>query len=75
MHAVPFRQNGTSIKQYSLTFSLSCLFQQPPFENPEWFYRHVEMHSLLIDVPAGDCEFPVRCGWKGISGNTLVSQD
>lgn len=47
----------------------SYLLKQPPFENPEWFYRHVEMHSLLIDVPAGDCEFPVRCGWKGMSMN------
>ncbi|XP_068187446.1 histone H4 transcription factor [Antennarius striatus] len=44
-----------------------CLWndcEQPPFDNPEWFYRHVEMHSLLVDIPAGDCEFPVRCGWK-----------
>lgn len=44
-----------------------CLWEdceQPPFENPEWFYRHVEMHSLCVDIPTGDCEFPVRCGWK-----------
>lgn len=44
-----------------------CLWEdceQRPFENPEWFYRHVEMHSLCVDIPAGDCEFPVRCGWK-----------
>ncbi|XP_077597362.1 histone H4 transcription factor [Stigmatopora nigra] len=44
-----------------------CLWEeceQSPFENPEWFYRHVELHSLSIDIPAGDCEFPVRCGWK-----------
>ncbi|XP_042354996.1 histone H4 transcription factor isoform X3 [Plectropomus leopardus] len=44
-----------------------CLWEeceQPPYENPEWFYRHVEMHSQCIDIPAGDCEFPVRCGWK-----------
>ncbi|XP_057677055.1 histone H4 transcription factor isoform X2 [Corythoichthys intestinalis] len=38
--------------------------EQPPYENPEWFYRHVELHSLSIDIPAGDCESPVRCGWK-----------
>ncbi|XP_068456663.1 histone H4 transcription factor [Clinocottus analis] len=44
-----------------------CLWEdceQPPFENPEYFYRHVEMHSLCVDVPAGDYEFPIRCGWK-----------
>uniref|UniRef100_A0A8C6SYD1 Histone H4 transcription factor n=1 Tax=Neogobius melanostomus TaxID=47308 RepID=A0A8C6SYD1_9GOBI len=43
-----------------------CLWEdcEQPFENPEWFYRHVEMHSLCVDVPTGDCEFPVRCGWK-----------
>ncbi|XP_008331190.1 histone H4 transcription factor [Cynoglossus semilaevis] len=44
-----------------------CLWedcQQPAFENPEWYYRHVEMHSLCVDIPAGDCEFPVHCGWK-----------
>ncbi|XP_061753568.1 histone H4 transcription factor isoform X2 [Nerophis ophidion] len=38
--------------------------EQPPYENPEWFYRHVELHTLAIDIPAGDCDFPVRCGWK-----------
>ncbi|XP_071376755.1 histone H4 transcription factor [Centroberyx affinis] len=37
---------------------------QPPYENPEWFYRHVEMHSLCVDVPAGDSECLIRCGWK-----------
>ncbi|XP_031176124.1 histone H4 transcription factor [Sander lucioperca] len=44
-----------------------CLWEeceQPPYENPEWFYRHVEMHSLSIDVPVGDHEFPIHCGWK-----------
>lgn len=44
-----------------------CLWEeceQPPYENPEWFYRHVEMHSLCIEIPTGDCEIPIRCGWK-----------
>ncbi|XP_077403163.1 histone H4 transcription factor [Vanacampus margaritifer] len=44
-----------------------CLWQdceQPPYENPEWFYRHVELHSFSIDIPAKECEFQVRCGWK-----------
>lgn len=44
-----------------------CLWEEcehQPFENPDWFYRHVEMHTLCVDIPAGDCEFPIRCGWK-----------
>uniref|UniRef100_A0A8C8E4H8 Histone H4 transcription factor n=1 Tax=Oryzias sinensis TaxID=183150 RepID=A0A8C8E4H8_9TELE len=44
-----------------------CLWEecdQPPYENPEWFYRHVEMHGLAIDIPQGECEFPIRCRWK-----------
>ncbi|KAM9332719.1 histone H4 transcription factor-like [Pholidichthys leucotaenia] len=44
-----------------------CLWEdceQAPYENPEWFYRHVEMHSLCIDMPTGDAESPRRCGWK-----------
>ncbi|TKS83939.1 Histone H4 transcription factor Histone nuclear factor P [Collichthys lucidus] len=58
-------QNRNTIPEIPDNFT--CLWdecEQPPFENPEWFYRHVEMHSLCVDVPAGDCEFPVRCGWK-----------
>lgn len=50
-----------------ITDNFVCLWddcEQQPFENPEWFYRHVEMHSLCVDIPAGDCEFPIRCGWK-----------
>ncbi|KAM4619977.1 histone H4 transcription factor isoform 2-T2 [Polymixia lowei] len=48
--------------------NFTCLWEeceQPPYENPEWFYRHVEMHSLCIDVPSGDSECLIRCGWKG----------
>ncbi|KAM9333057.1 histone H4 transcription factor-like [Pholidichthys leucotaenia] len=44
-----------------------CLWEdceQAPYENPEWFYRHVEMHSLCMDMPTGDAESPRRCGWK-----------
>ncbi|KAM9788849.1 histone H4 transcription factor [Neosynchiropus ocellatus] len=40
---------------------------QQAFENPEWFYRHVEMHSVCVDGPAVDCESLIRCGWKGKS--------
>ncbi|TMS14457.1 Histone H4 transcription factor [Larimichthys crocea] len=52
-------QNRNTIPEIPDNFT--CLWdecEQPPFENPEWFYRHVEMHSLCVDVPAGDCEFP-----------------
>ncbi|XP_041656517.1 histone H4 transcription factor [Cheilinus undulatus] len=44
-----------------------CLWEdceQPPYENPEWFYRHVEMHSLCIDIPVGDYEIQLHCRWK-----------
>ncbi|XP_055798937.1 histone H4 transcription factor [Salvelinus fontinalis] len=38
--------------------------EQPSLANPEWFYRHVEMHSMCMDVPSADKELLVRCGWK-----------
>ncbi|XP_033955046.1 histone H4 transcription factor [Pseudochaenichthys georgianus] len=50
-----------------------CLWEeceQPPYENPEWFYRHVEMHSQCIEIPAGEYEFPIRCGWKDCEATT-----
>ncbi|XP_006642316.1 histone H4 transcription factor isoform X2 [Lepisosteus oculatus] len=35
------------------------------FENPEWFYRHVEMHGLCMELKSTSKEEPVlRCGWK-----------
>ncbi|XP_033996476.1 histone H4 transcription factor [Trematomus bernacchii] len=50
-----------------------CLWEeceQPPYENPEWFYRHVEMHSQCIEIPAGEYELPIRCGWKDCEATT-----
>ncbi|XP_015238334.1 PREDICTED: histone H4 transcription factor [Cyprinodon variegatus] len=50
-----------------------CLWEeceQAPFENPEWFYRHVEMHTLSIEIPTGEWEFPIRCGWKDCEATT-----
>lgn len=47
--------------------NFTCLWEeceQAPYENPEWFYRHVEMHTLSIEIPTGEWEFPIRCGWK-----------
>lgn len=50
-----------------ITDNFTCLWEQCeqlPLENPEWFYRHVEMHSLC-DVPAGDSwDTLLNCGWK-----------
>lgn len=54
-----------STSQPLICLYLCMCFKQSPFENPEWFYRHVEMHSLCVDIPAGECDFPIRCGWKG----------
>ncbi|PWA23239.1 hypothetical protein CCH79_00001978 [Gambusia affinis] len=50
-----------------------CLWEeceQAPYENPEWFYRHVEMHTLSIEIPTGEWEFPIRCGWKDCEATT-----
>ncbi|CAL8364968.1 unnamed protein product [Lota lota] len=47
--------------------NFTCLWEdceQPPYENPEWFYRHVELHSLCMDIPTGDSECLLRCAWK-----------
>ncbi|XP_036602279.1 histone H4 transcription factor isoform X1 [Trichosurus vulpecula] len=35
------------------------------FDNPEWFYRHVEAHSLCCEYKAASKEnHVVPCGWK-----------
>lgn len=39
---------------------------QSTFDNPEWFYRHVEAHSLCYEYKAvGKDNHVVLCGWKG----------
>ncbi|XP_028664353.1 histone H4 transcription factor [Erpetoichthys calabaricus] len=49
--------------------SFTCLWEhceQDTFENPEWFYRHVDMHGLCVEVPSGAKEdAALTCGWRG----------
>lgn len=45
-----------------------CLWEhcESSFDNPEWFYRHVEAHTLCCDYQAfGKDNHVVLCGWKG----------
>ncbi|XP_058145461.1 histone H4 transcription factor isoform X2 [Dasypus novemcinctus] len=45
-----------------------CLWEhcESSFDNPEWFYRHVEAHSLCCEYQAvGKDNHVVLCGWKG----------
>lgn len=46
--------------------SPALLPAQSTFDNPEWFYRHVEAHSLCCEYTAVGKDSPmVLCGWKG----------
>lgn len=50
----------------SLCPYLELLLAQSSFDNPEWFYRHVEAHSLCCEYQAvGKDSHVVLCGWKG----------
>ncbi|XP_045139500.1 histone H4 transcription factor [Echinops telfairi] len=45
-----------------------CLWEhcESSFDNPEWFYRHVEAHSLCCEYrAAGKDNHVVLCGWQG----------
>lgn len=45
-----------------------CLWEhcENSFDNPEWFYRHVEAHSLCCEYQVvGKDNNVVLCGWKG----------
>ncbi|KAM6172614.1 histone H4 transcription factor [Erethizon dorsatum] len=45
-----------------------CLWEhcESSFDNPEWFYRHVDAHCLCCDYQAvGKDNHVVLCGWKG----------
>ncbi|NWS01665.1 HINFP factor, partial [Motacilla alba] len=49
----------------SLTLPCVSLPPQRSFENPEWFYRHVENHSFCSEYKAAGKENHVLlCGWK-----------
>ncbi|XP_010868753.1 histone H4 transcription factor [Esox lucius] len=50
-----------------ITDNFTCQWdkcEQPSLTNPEWFYRHVEMHSMCVDVLSSDKDALVHCGWK-----------
>uniref|UniRef100_A0A8C5L1B5 C2H2-type domain-containing protein n=1 Tax=Jaculus jaculus TaxID=51337 RepID=A0A8C5L1B5_JACJA len=45
-----------------------CLWEhcESSFDNPEWFYRHVDAHSLCCEYQAVSKDnHVVLCGWKG----------
>ena len=45
-----------------------CLWEhcESVFDNPEWFYRHVDAHSLCCEYQAVSKDnHVVQCGWKG----------
>ncbi|MGH0182223.1 UNVERIFIED_CONTAM: hypothetical protein FKN15_008919 [Acipenser sinensis] len=47
--------------------NLVCLWEhcEDSFENPEWFYRHVDMHGLCAEARCKNSEDAVLpCGWK-----------
>ncbi|XP_019345731.1 histone H4 transcription factor isoform X1 [Alligator mississippiensis] len=47
--------------------NFQCLWEycERSFDNPEWFYRHVEDHSFCLDYKvAGKENHVVACGWK-----------
>jgi len=39
-----------------------CVCIQMSMDNPEWFYRHVEMHAHCLEAIEDNVLF---CGWKG----------
>lgn len=45
---------------------------QSTFDNPEWFYRHVDAHSLCCEYQAVSKDnHVVLCGWKGRATHLL----
>ncbi|XP_035291241.1 histone H4 transcription factor [Anguilla anguilla] len=50
-----------------ITDNFVCQWEncETSLDNPEWFYRHVEMHGMCMDMKSnGKEESVVRCGWK-----------
>lgn len=48
--------------------SFLCMWEhcERSFDNPEWFYRHVEAHSMCCDFQSISKDYQlVQCGWKG----------
>lgn len=63
---VPLGHLGVKVPLPILSPYLKLLLAQSSFDNPEWFYRHVEAHSLCCEYQAVGKDNPVvLCGWKG----------
>lgn len=62
----PFGHLGVRVPPPTLSPYPKLLLAQSSFDNPEWFYRHVEAHSLCCEYQAvGKDNHVVLCGWKG----------
>lgn len=50
-------------------------FYQSSFNNPEWFYRHVDMHAHCTELqPLPDGQQALFCSWSGRQNyNDIVS--
>ncbi|XP_036381694.1 histone H4 transcription factor isoform X3 [Megalops cyprinoides] len=50
-----------------ITDNFVCQWEhcEASLDNPEWFYRHVEMHGMCMEMKSnGKEESVVHCGWK-----------
>lgn len=65
INCIPIQVTFELIVTLHNVYCFVLFLKQAPFKNPEWFFRHVEMHGLLVDVPPGDRDSAVRCEWKG----------
>lgn len=62
----PFGHVGVKVPLATLGPNPRLPLAQSSFDNPEWFYRHVEAHSLCCEYQAvGKDNQVVLCGWKG----------
>ncbi|NXK63896.1 HINFP factor, partial [Sylvietta virens] len=58
-------QNRNIIPEIQENFLCLWEYCERSFENPEWFYRHVEDHSFCSEYKAAGKEnHVVLCGWK-----------
>ncbi|XP_048840540.1 histone H4 transcription factor [Brienomyrus brachyistius] len=58
-------QNRNIVPDISDNFLCQWEHCETLLENPEWFYRHVEMHGLCTEMKSnGKEESMLHCGWK-----------
>ncbi|XP_018610651.2 histone H4 transcription factor [Scleropages formosus] len=58
-------QNRNVVPDISDNFVCQWEHCETSLENPEWFYRHVEMHGLCTEMKSnGREESALHCGWK-----------